>query len=417
MASNIMDRSLVFSSIRRLDKAFTAVDEWVESEMEHEIAQIAQKSFVNNLNVAVSNSPTFSDRDQFVVARDTIFRLPKILAARLLKKDESLFKNQENEISFFSTVSFNECHKEDRIAIEAASKELLGKITKGGQQKTKPAITFLVYARDAIFQAISNRRRTLKGKALEQIQAGKWVDRLKSLPNSILIYQIAPFLQPKIVIPVNIDAHNEYNFVYEDLSHGNNVEGLQRVYLDSYIGSKSRAAARFQALSNLTSAFRPAETIVMLGMLGRRVAYINIPSNISMLYQPTLCPADLDRLIVVLRKTSKYATFIACEKGIEKGSGKHLTHIQWYSDIANPILEGLFKKIQQMKNELAFTRGSADLCEECLRIGKLPGKLVRNSLVPYLQGPAFESLKGASRGFYNALNSVPKSLKVIPQKA
>jgi hypothetical protein len=364
MISPIMDRSLELSRIRRLDEMTQAADNWLEEE-----------------NVS------------------------KV-------KDGQRFEPKKN-VSFFSTTAFKECHKDDRIEIVNA----VAKRLSASRQKKELTVLFLARTHDAITKAANKQRKSLATIAEKQIKEGQWNDRLKTIPSAVLIHRIVPFLQRPVENPPAL------SYVF-DLHDANRTDAFAETYLDSYVGSRSRAAVRFQALKMLTVSpqFVNNKVNILLRQIQTTLPILartddTTPSCFA------LCPTDNERLIGLLQKSSQenFKPFVElnnatntdnwsfhaiwCEIYKTKGT-TNLTEDQerCLTGTINPTIR-LFKEIQVMKHELAFTSYSPDLCAESPTIAKLPKVLLLHSLAPYLPKWDLGSLKDVNKSFNDSLST------------
>jgi hypothetical protein len=359
MISPIMDRSLELSRIRRLDEMTQAADNWLKEE---------------------SRS--------------------KITAGQLFEPGKT--------VSFFSTTAFKECHQVDRIEIENAVAKSLSK----PRQKKQLTVLFLVHVHDAITKAANKQRKSLATVAIQQISGRQWNTRLKTIPSSILIRGIVPFLQHPVENPPAL------SYVF-DLCEHNGTDA----FAEAYIGSRSRAAARFQALKTLTVSpkFVNDKADILLRQVLKTLTNLartgdTPPSCFA------LCSTDNARLIGLLQKSSSEGlkTFVELNRasiGSNNGLYFYETWLEVYKTKGTPNLTQdqerrltgtiipvihLFKEMQKMKNELAF-RYSPDLLAESQTIAKLPESIFLRSLVPYLSERALKSLKGVNRAFNHIL--------------
>jgi hypothetical protein len=375
MTSQIMDRSLDLSRIRRLDKAAQAADKWLEEETRYKV-----------------------------------------------------IKRPEQTVShYISTTVFKECHQKDRTAIvTVVASMIIAKTCEKSRQKKEPPIVFFVHLRDAIINTINKQRKPLAAAAIRQIKKGEWVDHIKKVPSVVLIHGIVPFLQAPVENPPKL------SYVFEFFG-GNRADAFAQTYLDSYVGSQSRAGVRFQILKDL---FTDPEIVnsqevdwsltksdLLLAQTGKLLAILARESIIK----PAcfaLCSADKDRLTLVMqRSTQRHCTTLEnalpemnrtfydiWHKVYDPLSVKKLSEKEEFCLTRTVIpMINLLKEIQKMKNELVF-RSSLDLLDKSPTIDMLPGKgIVRGFLVPHLTEHDFESLKGVNRAFYSTLSADPSA--------
>jgi hypothetical protein len=351
-----MDRSLALSRIRRLDEMTYAMDKWLVEKTQ------------SNLNT-----------DQLFEVRETV--------------------------SFLSTTAFNKCHKDDRRKIESAVAKRLSR----PRQKKELTVVILVHMRDAIVKSADKQRKSLETITVQQIEGGQWTNRLKTIPSSLLIFGIVPFLQHPVENPPALS----YAF---DLCDGNSADA----FAEAYVGSRSRAAARFQALKSLTviPTFVNNEAVRLLKRSQKTLKMLARAETSTSSYF-ALYNTDNERLIKLLQNSSQgnFKTFNELSHAanafsfdqtwctaFETMNTKTLTEDQerCLTGTIKPII-CLFKEMQKMKNEHAFRSTSLDLCAESPTIVKLPERIFLRSLVPYLSKCDLRSLKRVRKGFYHTL--------------
>jgi hypothetical protein len=419
MTSSIMDRSLELSRIRRLDEAAKDAAGWLEEETRSKVEAgfAAGIAAYNTITIIEHNSGKKIPHPH---------HLPPVQAVtnRLFQKNEFLLKESAKSISFFSATAFKECHREDRRGIKGTVKKLLRETRNKKDRKREPTIIFLVHTRDALLQAIDKQREPLTKIAIQQIKKGEWVDRLKMIPSSILLHQIAPFLQPPVENPPAL------SYTFEFLG-GNRADAFAEAYLDSFVGRQSRAAARFQALKRLTTISQLVNSQKIPSWMGTKQhsLFLQTTKLLSMLVRENsirpscfaLCTTDKTSLEAVLQKSSQGSC--AAFNGILHKTNDIAFGCTWpkvydsenlnklSQDQADcltgtiiPIIH-LFKEMQKMKHKLAFTSYSPDLLAESPTIAKLSAKkIVQDSLVYSLTERDFRSLKRVNKGFYQTLS-------------